>query len=340
MGSTDATASQIQLLRQAMLVNYAVSTQLDAVGNNHGVPRPEDTDDDDLYRGVIKALAWLPKQILLSYYSVLTAVFGTQQQVTTALGRPWRVYEVNANEVIIEIPVGLIAGNTEISTYLHGATGHAHVASGPTNVFTTTYDLSLSSAVTIVGLNIYVETAADTWTAYTVSSYAFAAGVGTVHVSASTLPTGGGRFYLEVPGDTVDSYRGKYIATGGYEASYSTTAGGDTNTLHVVGDATKGVPPGVQVVVSINDVFFTRVVSTLSYSNVTNVTTVVLTTTDVPGGQIGQVFLLSQEVADTATTPPHSDRVYLTGTGLYQVVQFYIDLLVRTAGVVVRLEII
>ena len=340
MGSSDATASQIQLLRQALLVNYAVGQQLDAVGNNHGVPRPEDTEDDDLYRGVIKALAWLPKQILLSYYSLLTAVFGTQEAVKSTVGRPWRVFEVNANEVIIELPAEIIAGNTEVSTYLHGASGYARVASGPSNTFSADFDLSLSSAVSIVGLNVYVETAPHTWTAYTVSSYGFSAGVATVVVSASTLPTGGGRFYLEVPGDLVDSYRGKYIASGGFESTFSTTPGPDTNTLLVVGDATRDVPTGVTILVSVNNIFQTRVTSTLSYSTATNVTTVVLTTTDVPGGQVDQVVLLAQEVTDTPTTPPHSDRIYFAGTGLYQVVQFYLDLLVRTAGVSVRLEVV
>jgi hypothetical protein len=82
------------------------------------------------------------------------------------------------------------------------------------------------------------------------------------------------------------------------------------------------------------------VVSSLTYDPTTNVTAVVVTTTDVPGGQVRQAFVAAQEVADTPTTPPHSDRVYLTGTGLYQVVQFYLDLLVRAAGIVVRLEIV
>lgn len=340
MGSTDAVASMIQQVRQAMLVRSSSGEQLDAVGNNHGVPRPEGTDDDVLYQHVIEALAWLPKSILLSFYSLMNAVLGSQESIRAAGGRPWRIYEVNANEVIIELPSLLIAGNTEISSYLHGASGYAHVPSGPSNTFTTDFDLSLASAITVVGLNIYVETAPGTWTTYTVSTYAFSAGVATVQVSASTLPTGGGRFYLEVPGNLVASYRGHYLATGGFEGPYSTVAGPATNTLHVTGDATKSVAPGATVLVSISGSFQTRVTSTLTYDPTTNVTTVVLTTTDVPGGQVAQVFLLAEELADTATTPPHSDRIYLTGLGLYQVVQFYIDLLVRAAGIIVRLEII
>lgn len=342
MGSTDATASMIQLVRQAMLVSSSLGAQLDAVGNNHGVPRPELTESDDLYRGVIKALAWLPKSILLSYYSVLSAVLGSQEQVQLDIGRSWKVYEVNANEVIIELPAALIAGTLEIATYLHGASGYAYVPSGPSNTFTTNFDLGLSSAVSVVGLNIYVETASGVWTAYTISAYSFntSTSTATVQVSATTLPTGGGRFYLEVPGDMVDSYRGDYLATSGVEATFSTAAGSPTNTLLVIGDITQTVQGGMTALISISGSFQTRVTSTLAYNVATNITTVVLTTTDVPGGQVGQSFLVAEELADTTSTPTHNDRIYLTGTGLFQVVQFYLDLLVRAAGIVVRLEIV
>lgn len=346
MGSTDATSSVVQQVRQALLVGGvgggAFGAQLDAVGNNRGVPRPNNTSDDELYRRLIKALAWLPKSILLSYHALLTAVFGSQEQVRARLGRSWKVYEVNPNEVIIELPAALISGTLESSTYLHGASGLARVASGPSNTFTTDFDLRLSSAATVVGLAIHVETAPGTWTDYTVASYSFNAGTSTatVQVSASTLPTGGGRFYLEVPGDGTTSYRGDYVATGGTQSLYSTAAGPLTDTLLVSGDVTQAVRPGMTVQVGISGLFQARVASTLSYNSTTNVTTVTLTTTDVPGGQAKQPFVLPQEVADTATTPPHNDRVYLTGTGLYQVVQFYLDLLVRAAGIVVRLVII
>ncbi len=330
----------IQQVRRGMLVSSALGAELDAVGNNHGVPRPENTTDDELYRRAIKALAWLPKSILLSYYSLLTAVLGTQAQVKLQFGRPWKVYEVNANEVIIELPASLIGGALEFSTYLHGASGYARVTTGPTNTFTANFDLSASSATTLVGRSIYVETAPGTWTSYTISTYSFSAGTATVVVSASTLPTGGGRFYLEVPGDGTASYRGDYLTTGGRQTTYSTAAGPATNTLSVVGNVTRDALPSMTVTISVGGVFQTRVVSTATYSVSTNVTTVVVTTTDVAGGQVGQAFIIGQEVADTATTPPHNDRVYWTGTGLYQVVEFYLDLLVRTAGVRVRLEIV
>jgi hypothetical protein len=332
--------SMIQQVRRALLVAFADGSYLDAVGNNRGVPRPNNTSDDEIYRRVIKVLGWLPKGLLISYYSLLAAVFGSQAQVRAQLGRPWKVFEVRPNEVVIELPVGLITGALEFSTYLHGASGFGRVATGPTNAFTTDFDLQLSRATTIVGTNIQFETAPGTWTSYTVSAYAFSAGVATVTVSASTLPAGGGRFSLDVPGDGVASYRGDYVATGGVLTLYSTTAGSPTNTLLVIGDVTQPVRPGMTASIGVDGVAQSRVVASLTYSGSTNVTTVLVTTTDVPGGQLNQVFSAPQEPADTALTPPHSDRVYLTGTGLYQVVQFYLDSLVRTTGVVVRLEII
>ncbi len=341
MGSTDAIASMIQQVRRSLLVSGAFGASLDVVGNNRGVPRPSNTNDDELYRRVIKVLAWMPKGLLLSYYSLIAAVFGSQEQVKAQLGRSWKVYEVNPNEVVIELPVGLIAGALEFATYLHGASGYGRVPlPGPSNAFTTNFDLSLSRATTIVGSNLYFETALGTWTSYTISSYAFSAGVATVIVNTATLPAGGGRFYLEVPGDGSASYRGDYLATSGVRSLYSTAAGPLTNTLSVVGDVTQAVRPAMTASIGINGATQIRVISTLSYSSATNVTTVTITTTDVPGSQVNQAFVVAQEMSDTVTTPPHADRIYLTGTGLYQVVQFYLDLLVRTSGVVVRLEII
>lgn len=332
--------SMIQQVRRALLAATAAGAYLDAVGNNRGVPRPENTNDDELYRRLIKALAWLPKSILISYYSLLAAVFGSQEQVKAQLGRSWKVYEVNPNELVVELPVGLIAGALEFSTYLHGASGFGRVPVGPANVFTTDFDLRLSRSTTIVGSNLYFETSPGTWTPYTISVYSFSAGAATVQVSLATLPAGGGRFFMEVPGDGVASYRGDYLATSGVSTLYSTAVGPATNTLLVVGDVTEEVRPAMTASIGISGVAATRVVSTLSYSNVTNVTTVVITTTDVPGGQTKQTFAVAHEVSDTSTTPPHNDRIYLTGTGLYQVVQFYLDLLVRASGIVVRLEVI
>lgn len=340
MGSTDAATSMIQQVRQAMLVRDSFGVHLDAVGNNRGVPRPDNTSDDDLYRRLIQALAWIPKGTLLSYYALIAAVFGSQEQNRAQVGRTWKVYEVNVNEVVVEVPVAVVVGTLGASSYVHGASGYARVAAGPTDVFTADFDLRSSIATSVVGAAIHVETSAGTWTDYTVVSYTFDGTTAIVKVSAATLPTGGGRFYLEVPGDGVSSYRGDYVATGGVATLYSTAAGPATNTLLVRGDITRGVAPGMVAQISVSGVVQSRVVSTLTYSGTTNVTTVVITTTDVPGGQSGQTFVVPQEVADTATTPSHNDRVYLTGVGLYQIVQFYLDLLVRTAGVVVRLAIV
>jgi hypothetical protein len=197
--------------------------------------------------------------------------------------------------------------------------------------------------VTLVGLNLYV-LVSGTWTMYTVLNFSYSSSTdtSTVQLSAATLPTGGGLFFLDVPGDGVDSYPGDYFATSGFVSSYSTAAGPDTNTLLVLGDATKDVDTsgGQTVKISILGVVHTRIVSSLTYDPPTNLTTVVITTTDVPGGLTGETFVLDEEAADTPTTAPRDLRVYLTGNGLFEIVQFYMDLLVRAAGIVMRLEII
>lgn len=341
MGSTDATESLIRQVRRALLVSGSFGVYLDAVGNNRSVPRPDNTSDDELYRRVIKALAWLPKGLLLSYYALISAVLGSQEQTRLQVGRSWKVYEVNANEIILELPSELISGSPEVSSYLHGVSGYAGVSAGPSNTFTTSGDVRVGSAATLVGASIQVFFG-GVWNDYTISSVSYNAGtnLSTVVVSAATIPAGGGQFSIVVPGDGVASYRGDYLAAGGGQSLYSTSAGPATNTLLVVGDVTEGVTSGMTVQVSIGGAFHGRVVSSSSYSSATNVTTVVITTSDVPGGQVSQPFLIPQETADTTTTPPHDDRVYLSGQGLLDVVLFYANLLVRTSGIVLRVEIV
>lgn len=337
------TDSMIRTAKQMMLLRTSVAPWLDVIGNNYGIPRPDQTNDDEIYRRCIMVLAWQPKTILFTTYGLMSAVFGTQDSFVAQNIRPWRIYEVNPNEFIIEIPSELLATSNENATYLHGWSGYAFVASGPTDTFTTPGDVSQASATTLVGKNLYVYIS-GTWTAYTVStfSYSSSTNTSTIKLSAATLPAGGGPFYLDVPGDGTASYPGDFLATSGFVGSYSTTAGPATNTLHVVGDCSQDVDTngGQTIHISISGTVTTRVVSSVSYSSTTNISTVVITTTDVPGGLAGETFLLPEEAADTPTTAPHGLRVYITGTGLFEIVKFYMDLLVRAAGIVMRLEII
>lgn len=339
--SDQQTESNISLGRKMCLLRFAQGIYLDVIGNNYGVARPwQDAGDDEIYRRIIMVMAWQPKTILFTIYGLMSAVFGTQAQLVNDSKRPWRIYEVNPNEFIVELPSALISTSNVNASYLHGHADYAYVTSGPTDTFTTPGDVTKASATTLVGKNIYVYYS-GAWHSFTILAASYNSGTGksTVQVSAATIPTGGGRFYIEVPGDGTASYRGDYIAAGFFLSSYSTPGGPNTNTLLVIGDATQDVAAGATVIIGVNGALSPRVTSSLSYSNATNVTTVVLTTTDVPGGQVGQVFQQSQEVADTATTPPHDDRIYLSGLGLFDVAKPYLDL-IRAAGVIMRVEVI
>jgi hypothetical protein len=142
-----------------------------------------------------------------------------------------------------------------------------------------------------------------------------------------------------VPGDDVSSYRGDFLASGGQIAPFSTAAGPPTTTLLVIGDITTNITIGDPVEGStMTTPIFTTVVS-LSYSPTTNLTTLVVLA-PFPGGLNGQTLIRQQLLADTSTTPPHDDLVYLTGLGLYEVVQYYLDFLVRASGIVVRTALI
>lgn len=336
---TQRTSSAIQDAKASLLVDTAEGNYLSIIGQNYGVPRPRQSVSDDLYRRLVQVLAWQPKAILFTVYKLLEAVFGSQATIIAGGDRPWRVYEVNANEIIIELPVALISANQETASYLHGWSGYAHVPSGPTNTFTTPGDITSAAGVTLVGMDLHV-LISGTWTTYQVTSasYNSETDTSTVVVNAATLPAGGGLFYLEVPGDDIASYRGDYLATGGAVSTYSTTAGPNTNTIQVLGDVTSHVSVGHDVVLSYSGGLHTYVVSSISYNVSTNLTTVVMTTSTIPGGLSGEAFLKELEKADTASTPDHDDRVYLTGLGAYEIVGYYMDLLVRAAGIVVRIE--
>lgn len=340
MGSPDAPMSMIQQVRRSLLVASAAGVYLDAVGNNRGIPRPDNTSDEELYRRAIKALAWLPKSILLSYYALLSAVFGSQEQVRLQIGRPWKLFEVNANEVILELPSELIFSAPEVSSYMHGVSGYANVATGPTNTFTTTGDVRTGSATTLVGAAIQVFFS-GAWNDYTVSSVSYSSGtnLSTVVVSASTLPAGGGPFAITIPGDGVASFPGDYLAASEFISSF-TTGAGPTNTISVLGDATTTLAVGHVVSLTVGATATSYSISSLSYSSSTNRSTVVVSASTVPGNSAGLIFKAIESADGGTTTPQHDLRVYLAGQGLLDVAVFYINLLVRTSGVVLRVEIV
>ena len=104
---------------------------------------------------------------------------------------------------------------------------------------------------------------------------------------------------------------------------------------------------GMRLSIYYSSVWNDYTVLTLAYSAPN---TVITTTTNIVADLLGARFRLNTigyrghflasnptERADTPTTPPHSDRVYLQGDGILEVVQFYLARIVRASGVIVRL---
>lgn len=334
------TLSAIQRAKASMLLDTAEGNYLSRIGQNYGISRGTLPISDELYRKLVQLLAWQPKAILFTVHKLLEVIFGTQKSYTDASLRPWRVYEVNANEIVIEIPTALLAGTRDNAAYMHGWSGYASVVGGPTTTFATQGDVRRAAGVTIVGMGLSVFHGGG-WQEYTVVSvnYIGATDISTVTVNAASLPTGGGYFYLDVPGNDIASSRGDYLATGGFVGLFATAGGGATATILVSGDATRDVQEGHSVTLTVSGVPSTHTVLTRVYSHTTDRTTVVLSAATVAGGVVGGTIMLSLEKADLdLATPPHADRVYSYGLGVYELVRFYMDALVRAAGVVVRME--
>lgn len=339
---TTQPRSAIQLLKRSFLLATAKGDSLTVLGGNYGVPRPPQTSDDEIFRRLIPVLAWQPKTIKFTTFMVLTAVFGSQADIRTAGGRPWQIYEPNANEFVLEIPLSLLVASNVNASYLHGISGYAVVPSGPANNFTVSGDLTALSATTLVGAGIQVFYS-GVWNSYTIVSATYSSGPNTTQivVSATTLPAGGGLFVIEIPGDNISSYMGDYLANGEFQGSFFVTSGGPpTNTILVVGDATSFIRIGDTITLQFTDHSATyTVVSFSAYNLVSNRTQIVVDRTDITTGTSGHI-IRSLESADGIATPSTAFRVYFTGLGLVEIVTFYLNLLVRAAGIVMRIELI
>lgn len=68
--------SGVDKMRRSFLVDFAGGVDLDIVGQNLGVPRPPQLADDEKYRKLIKALAYVPRGTIWVMELVLRAIFG------------------------------------------------------------------------------------------------------------------------------------------------------------------------------------------------------------------------------------------------------------------------
>jgi len=340
---TTQPRSAIQTLKRSFLLDTAEGDSLTVIGGNYGVPRPPQTDDDEIFRKLVPVLAWQPKTIKFTTFMVLTAVFGSQADIETAGGRAWQVYEPNANEVVLEIPFSLIGATNANATYMHGISGYAMVPAGPSNVFTATGDLTQGASTPLLnGLSIQIFFG-GVWNTFTVNSAVYSSGTNTttVLVTGGTIPAGGGLFVIEIPGDGVTSYQGDYLSNGDYNSTFVSSAGLlPTNSILVLGDARGFLRIGDTVTLTFVDrVEDYTLVSIGSYNATTNQTQIVLDKSNIASSSSGYILRAIEEVGGI-TTPQADFRVYFTGLGLVDIVTFYMNLLVRAAGIVMRIELI
>lgn len=263
---TDGSLSDIQKAKASIMEDSAEGDYLTRLGHNVGIVRPPMApNSDDIYRGVIELLGWLPKCINFAVYKLLEVIFGSQADLIKAGQRPWRVYEVNPNEIIIEIPFALTGGSNENASYLHGFFGRCSSTSAllALPVVTVVGDMTSEYLQPPGGLSFQYDSGSGSYTQLLINSWSYNSGTNLTTINLNgNFPANknGVRFFVLIPGDGVNSFTGDFM------------------------------PQDASV------------------------------------------------IADTATTPSHTDFVYLGGEGKLEIYQFYMDLIVRAAGIVVRYE--
>jgi hypothetical protein len=115
----DIILEQITEAKRQLFVLYSQLQYLDALGSNVGVFRPTAFNlSDELYRRLIPALSYHPKQVMPTIKEVLGIFFGENNpEVKTA--------EVNPNEIVIEIPSAVPALRRDLvgSHHFHAYNG-------------------------------------------------------------------------------------------------------------------------------------------------------------------------------------------------------------------------
>lgn len=326
--------SAVESARDMMFLDTAVDQFLTYAGQNFGIRRPDASPfDDDMYRKIVQAIALTPKTTLGTLHFLLSAIFGSQESLVTQGLRPWRVYQVIVNEIVIEVPFDLIGTSNDVASYLHGWSGVV-LSGATTTVFTTRGD-PRSAAGSLVGLgcSAFVSGAWEERTVVFVS-YDEATDVATVTTAAfSAPPDAGAAFFINVPGDGVTSFRGDYLSPLWYEVGSATAVAADSLT-----------DSGLSMSVDEHVGRYLRLADgAIHYrieSNTSDTFALAAGGATPPLGAYAVVDSPSDanEESDGAETPPHADRVYLTGDGKIDVVRQYVDELLRAAGVVVRWE--
>lgn len=230
----------IRLAKEAMFSDGAFGEFLQKLGQNYGLPRSffiSSSDAGDvMYQQIVQLLAWQPKTAMSILYKLMEIVFGTQASYVSP-ARPWKVYEVNANEIIVEVPSALIQETNEDASYLHGIFG-TDAATTSTSTFTTSVNILASAPLSaLVGLTVSIINAGVAITG-TITGVTWSGTQSTVTVSGTPFTNGlvGESWFIDIPGDNVISYRGDYLAPNANEASDTVSTTVHNDRVYVSGD--------------------------------------------------------------------------------------------------------
>jgi hypothetical protein len=215
--------SQMDLLRRATLVDYAVGEDLDRISRSVGVNRPRGFVDST-FRSLVKVLSYMAKTPVYSLEMVLNAIYG--------VGSGWVIYESLVEhpcKVFITIP-GNIGSASEGRTFMTGlenvtASSPVDIAMphAPLNVI----DVKAQDVEELLEMNTLPSAAAPAW-AYNAEA-AGAEGAYFVVISAAW-----GRYLQQSAPPGVDS--GRYeLAAPGIGTKWRVQGSWQSNGLAVVG---------------------------------------------------------------------------------------------------------
>lgn len=144
MGNSDADIAELELVtsamaqaRAALFINTATGSDLSIIGQNFGIPRPAAAvGDDELYRNLIKALAFGPRGTMRTIYGVVSAFFGPQAE------GGWRIFDPGGNKIIIWLKTLVDERTPATASYLHKDATELGEPGNPLTLFPGDYLLS------------------------------------------------------------------------------------------------------------------------------------------------------------------------------------------------------
>lgn len=106
--------TEIEHTKQSVFLATALGAYLDKIGGNYAVIRPSVSVLDDIYRKLIRDIAWQKHNIIRIIRTVLGDFLGPSNGVN------WDVFQIRAGEIVVQIRILATLDRTlEEATYLH-----------------------------------------------------------------------------------------------------------------------------------------------------------------------------------------------------------------------------